>query len=89
MDRESCFMASTDLSDAHYSVLVTISDQKHLMFQFEGQLYKFACLPDGLASARELFTEILKPIFAALNKERNEIMDYLDDFILLGDSILL
>ena len=65
---------------------VAISDQKYLMFQFEGQLYKFVCLPNGLTSAPRLFTKILKPIFAALHKEGHEIMGYLDDSILFGDS---
>ena len=43
------------------------------MFQFEGQLYMFVCLPDELTSAPRLFTKILKPIFEALHKEGNEI----------------
>ena len=56
------------------------------MFQFEGQLYMFACLPNGIASAPKLFTEILQQIFGALCKEHYEIMDYLDDFALLGGA---
>ena len=56
------------------------------MFQFAGQLYMFACLPNGIASAPKLFTEILKQIFAALCKEQYEIMGYLDDSVLLGGA---
>ena len=56
------------------------------MFQFAGQLYMFACLPNVIASATKLFTEILKQIFAALCKEQYEIMDYLDDSVLLGSA---
>ena len=56
------------------------------MFQFEGQLYMFACLPNGIASAPKLFTEILQQISGALCKEHYEIMDYLDDFALLGGA---
>ena len=33
-----------------------------------------------------LFTKILIPVFAALHKERHDIMGYLDDAILLGDK---
>ena len=56
------------------------------MFQFEGQLYKFVCLPNGLTSAPRLFTKILKPVFAALHKEGHHIMGYLDDSILFGNN---
>ena len=56
------------------------------MFQFAGQLYKFVCLPNGLTSARRLFPKILKPVFAALHKERHDIVGYLDDSILFGDN---
>ena len=47
------------------------------MFQFEGKLYKFVCLPNGLTSAPRLFTKILKPVFGALHKEGHDIMGYL------------
>ena len=56
------------------------------MFQFAGQLNKFVCLPNGLTSAPRLFTKILKPIFAALHKEGNDLMGYLDESILFGDN---
>ena len=56
------------------------------MFQFAGQLYKVVCLPNGLTSAPRLFTKILKPVFAALHKEGHDIMGYLDDSILFGDT---
>ena len=85
MVRKNCFMASIDLSDAYYSVPVAASDQKYL-FQSERKLYKFICLPNGLTSAPRLFTKILKPVFAALHKEGHDIMGYLDDSILFGDT---
>ena len=56
------------------------------MFQFAGQLYKFVCLPNGITSAPRLFPKILKPVFAALHKERHDIVGYLDDSILFGDN---
>ena len=79
MVRKDCYMSSIDLSNAYYSIPVAICDQKYLMFQFAGQLYKFVCLPNGLTSAPRLFTKILKPVFAALHKEGHDIMGYLDD----------
>ena len=34
MMRKNCYMASTDLTDAYYSVPVATVDQKYSMFQF-------------------------------------------------------
>ena len=79
-------MSSIDVSNACYSVPVAICDQKYLMFQFAGQLYKFDCLPNRLTSAPRLFTKNLKPVFAALHKEGHDIMGYLNDSILFGDN---
>ena len=86
MVRKDCFMSSTDLSDAYYSLPLAICDQKYLMFQFAGQLYKFDCLSNSLIFAPRLFTKILKPVFAALHKEDHDIMGYLDHSILFGDT---
>ena len=86
MVRKDCFISSTDLSDAYYSVPVAICDQKYPILQFAGQLYKFVCLPNGLTSAPRLFTKILKPVFAAPYKGGHDIMSYLDDSILFGDT---
>ena len=86
MVRKDCYMSSIDLSDAYYSVPVTICDQKYLIFQFAGQLYKFVCLPDGLTPAPRLFSKILRPVFAALHKEVRDIMGHLDDPVLFGDN---
>ena len=79
-------MASIDLSDAYYSVPVALTDQKYLLFKFEAQLYKFVCLPNGLSSAPRIFTKLLKPVFSALHKQGHQIMGYLDDSFLMGDT---
>ena len=86
MMRQNCFMASIGLSDAYYSVPVALTDQKYLLFKFEGQLYKFVCLPNGLSSAPRVFSKLLKPVFSALHKQGHQIMGYLDDSFLIGDT---
>ena len=88
MVRKDCYMSSIDLSNAYYSIPVAIFDQKYLMFQFPGQLYKFICLLNRLISAPRFLTKHLKPVFAALHKESHDIMDYLDDSILFGIRLL-
>lgn len=44
-----CFMASIDLKDAYYSIPVCEADRKFLRFMWEGRLYQYTCLPNGLA----------------------------------------
>ena len=78
-------MVSIDLADAYYTVPVLCIDQKYLLFQFKGNLYKYTCLTIGLSSAPRIFTKILKPVFSALRKEGHQIKDYLDDTY-LGDT---
>ena len=47
--------------DAYYSVREDEKFRKYLQFWWEGQLYQFICLPNGLSSAPRLFTKLLKP----------------------------
>ena len=68
MMKQSCFMASIDLSDSYYSVPVALTDQKHSLFKFDRQLYKFVCLTNGLSSAPRIFTNLLKQVLSALHK---------------------
>ena len=86
MVRQNCYMASIDLADAYYTVPVALSDQKYLVFNFEGQLYKYLCLPNGLSSAPRIFTKLMKPVFPALRKKGHQIMGYLDDSFLMGNT---
>ena len=46
-------MASIDLADVYYTVSVLLLNQKYLLIQFEEQLYKCTCLPNGLTSVLE------------------------------------
>ena len=87
MARQDCYMASIDLANAYYTVPVLCMDQKYLLFQFERNLYKYTCLPNGLSSAPRIFTKILKPVLSALRKEGHQIMGYLDDTFLMGDTL--
>ena len=59
--RPNCYMASVDIKDAYYSVPIAAEDQKYLKFMFEGQLYQFTYLPNGLSLGPRKFTKLLKP----------------------------
>ena len=82
-----CYMASIDLRDAYYSVPIAEEDQKFLKFIWDGNLYKFTCLPNGLSSGPRVFTKILKPPFSLLRQSGYTIVGYIDDTLLLGDTI--
>lgn len=81
------FMASIDLSDAYYSIPVAPIDQKFLLFQFEGIRYRYTCLPNGLSSAPRIFTKIMKPVLSSLRKKGHQVMNYLDDLFMTGESV--
>ena len=74
-------MASTDLKDAYYSVSIRETDRKFLRFEWEGQLWQFDCMPNGLAPVPRKFTKLLKPVFATLREK-----GHLDDFFLLAET---
>ena len=79
MMRPGCFMASVDLKDAFYTVPIHPSHQKYLKFCFDGVFYKYTCLPNGLASALRIFTELLKPVYAILRSMGHLNSGYIDD----------
>ena len=61
-------MASTDLKDAYYTVPVEKEHRKFLRFEWEGQLWQFNCMPNGLALAPRKFTKRMKPVFTTLRE---------------------
>ena len=81
---ENCFMASVDLR--HYSIPVAKEHRKYLRSIFEGQLYGFTCLPNGLSSCPKKFAKVLKPPLSTLPKLVNISLGYLDDIYLHGKT---
>ena len=73
---KDCFMANVDIKDTYYSVPIKISDQRYLKFEYNGNLYKFTCLPNGLSSGPRKFTKLLKPPMAALRKRKRIAVSY-------------
>ena len=81
-----CYMASLDLKDAYYSIPVMKEHRKYLRFLFNGRLYQFTCLPNGLSSCPRKFTKTLKPILTTLHKDGHIASGYLDDIYLQGKN---
>lgn len=84
---KDCFMASIDYKDAYYSVPIAPKYQQYLKFTWRGKLFQFTCLPNGLASAPRIFTKITKPLFSHLRKQGHLNTSFIDDSLLLGDSV--
>ena len=84
--KPGCFMASIDLKDAYYSVSIHSDFQKYLKFSWRGQLYKFVCFPNGLASCPRQFTKLLKPVFSSLRKLGHISVVYIDDTWLTSED---
>ena len=82
--RPNCYMGSIDIKDAYHSVPVCEEDKKYLKFIFDGQLFQFTCLPNGLCSGPRKFTKLLKGPLASLREIRHVISAYIDDIFNLG-----
>ena len=86
MLRSDCFMGSVDLQDAYYSVLIHSDFRKYLRFRWNGILYQYRAMPNGLSCAPLYFTKILNPVFAYLRSMGHETFQYIDDSFVVSDS---
>ena len=85
--RRGCFMASVDLKDAFFTIPIYEPHQKYLKFIFDDQLYKFLCMPQGYGPSMRIFTKVLKPVFAYLREKGYISAVYVDDNLLVGDTL--
>ena len=85
--QQNCFMSVIDLKDAYFSVSVHSEFRKYLRFYWNSELFQFTCMPNGLSSAPRIFTKLLKPIFSSLRSNGYCSVYYLDDSLLIGDTI--
>ena len=80
---QNCYMASVEMKNAYYSIPIRFSDRKFLRFIWEGELYEFTCLPNGLSCAPRIFSKILKTPLSTLHKQGHIAVAHLDDLYLL------
>ena len=73
-------LSKIDIKDAYYSVPIHENDQKYLKFMYNGKLYMFTCLPNGLCSGPRKFTKLLKPLLARL------VSGYIHDLITMSKT---
>jgi hypothetical protein len=73
------FFTKIDLCDAYFSIPIHEEFTKFLKFTWNGQLFKFVCMPFGLSIAPYLFTKILKPVYAWFRQQSIRCSYYIDD----------
>ena len=81
-----CYFASVDFKHAYFSVSVAKKDRKFLCFKWNGELFQFTALPQGLRSAPQAFTKLMKPPFAYLREQGYTCLGYIDDSLFIGKS---
>ena len=54
---------------------------------WKGMLYQFTCLPLSLSPSARLFTKTLKPVIAFLRSMRIRLLIFLDDILIMADSL--
>ena len=81
----NCWMASLDFKDAYYSVKIHPVFQKNFKFSYNGTLYKYTALPNGLCTCPRKFTKMMKPPLAFLRQCGHIISGYIDDQYLQCD----
>lgn len=81
------FLASIDLTDAYFCVRIHDDDTKYLRFIWNDTLFEYTCLPFGYSAAPRLFTKITKPVLAELHSLGIRVSIFIDDIILVADSV--
>ena len=81
-----CFIASIDRKDAYCTVPISTDHKKNVKFIFDGSLYQYTCLPNGLSCAPRVFTKLLKPVYTTLHNLGYLSLGYIDDSYLQGDT---
>ena len=80
----NCYMASIDIASAYYHVPIAQQHKKLLKFEWEGKLYQFVALPNGLCSGPRVYTKLMKPCYSMLRNEGYCSTSYIDDNYLQG-----
>ena len=85
LNKPNVYMASSDLKDAFFSVLVHNDHQKYRKFIL-GNLFQFTSMPNGYGPAMRIFSKISKVPFGHLRSQGQNSVVYVDDPYLQGDT---
>ena len=84
--REGDFLASRDLKDAYFQILIHRSSRKLLRFTSEGTVYQFRAQYFGLSTAPQVFTRVFAAVSAWAHSHGIRLLHYLDDWLILASS---
>lgn len=84
--QEGCYFTSIDLKDAYFSVSIHPEFRKFFRFRFKDALYEFVALPQGFKESPRIFTKLLKPLLGFLRSQGHELVAYIDDSLIKGDT---
>ena len=68
MLKPGILLASIDIKDAFYSVLIFPWHRKYLWFTWKGEIYQVLAMPNGYINAMQIFNNLLKLVFASLHE---------------------
>jgi Reverse transcriptase (RNA-dependent DNA polymerase) len=84
MSGKNWFAATIDLSQAFYHLHIAEESRKYFGFQFEGNFYRFTCLPFGCSISPYAFTRVMEVAVRDLRKRGVSLSWYIDDLVVLG-----
>jgi hypothetical protein len=87
MTCKEAWMASSDLVDGYWQVLMAPESRKYLGFWFRGAWFRHRVLPMGLKLAPWFFTKIMRAPIKWLRSQGCRIMAYLDDLALTARTL--
>ena len=82
----NCYVASSDMQDAFYTVFIYEQHKIYLKFLNIGIPYQVEVTPNGYLDAMRVFTKILKPPFFYLWEQGHSSVIHIDDSLLAEDT---
>ena len=82
----NCFMASINLKDNCYVVPIAEEHHKYLRFYWQGSLYQYMCMQNGLSSTPRCITKSLKPVYSTVRQHSHLNVGYIDHSYLQGSD---
>ena len=87
MIRKDQYLVRFDLKNAYWHVPVAEADQVFLRFYWGEILYQMTVLAFGLGPAPRAFTKLMKAPIGFLRRLGFQLLIYLDDLLLMADSL--
>lgn len=74
------FCCKVDFADAYFAVNIRNEDRNFLAFRWNNDIFRFNCLPFGLATAPFIYTKLMRVVAEDLRRKGVRLLHYLDDW---------